>query len=70
MPLSGSANRDERKFPDPDHFNLRRAAAGYVGCRFGIYFLATRLVWLEGRDILEALLVRSPRLSLTELEVS
>jgi cytochrome P450 len=70
MPLLGSANRDERKFPTPDRFDVTRNADGQVGFGFGIHFcLGAELARLEGRVALEALLGRFPALALKEPEV-
>ncbi|MES2187889.1 MAG: cytochrome P450 [Pseudomonadota bacterium] len=32
-----SANRDERLFPDPDHFDIERDAAGHVAFGYGVH---------------------------------
>ncbi|MGH8007590.1 MAG: cytochrome P450, partial [Candidatus Binatia bacterium] len=36
--LVGSANHDERKFPDPGRFDMMRNTEGHVGFGFGIHF--------------------------------
>jgi cytochrome P450 len=59
--LLGSANRDERKFPDPDCFDVTRTSPDHVGFGYGIYYcLGAPLARLEGRLALEALLFACP----------
>jgi cytochrome P450 len=55
--LVGSANRDERRFPDPDRLDLSRDTKGHLGFGFGAHFcLGASLARLEARVSLEALL--------------
>lgn len=60
--LSGSANRDERRFPDPDRFDVRRQI-GQQHFTFGRgihYCLGAALARLEGRIALDEVLARFP----------
>lgn len=69
--LVGSANRDERKFPDPERFDIFRNTEGHVGFGFGVHFcLGAQLARLEARAALEGLLQRFPRLSRTDAAVT
>jgi cytochrome P450 len=59
----GSANRDERRFPDPDHLALDRDLTGFPGFGFGKHFcLGASLARLEARVAFEALVPELPRL--------
>jgi cytochrome P450 len=60
--LSGSANRDERRFPDPDRFDIHRQM-GQQHFTFGRgihYCLGAALARLEGRIALDEVLTRFP----------
>jgi cytochrome P450 len=66
-PLLGSANRDERRFPDPDRFDIERRPQGHVGLGFGKHFcLGSSLARLEASCAMEALLPELPKLVLRE----
>ena len=65
--MLASANRDERRFPDGERFDVSRRPQGHLGFGFGKHFcLGASLARLEARAALEAL---APRLaSLRKLE--
>lgn len=68
--LFGSANRDERQFPDPDRFHIHRKAKNHVAFGQGIHFcLGAALARLEARVAFEELFrrVRSLRLEAEEI---
>ncbi len=55
----GSANRDERQFPDPDRFDPARPDAEQIAFGFGKHYCAgSRLAYLEAEIGLEALFDR------------
>jgi cytochrome P450 len=57
----GSANRDERRFPDADRFDVTRRPQGFPGFGFGKHFcLGASLARLEARLALEALVPELP----------
>ncbi len=59
--LTASANRDERKFPDADRFDIHRAIDRQLAFGYGIHFcLGSALARLEGRIALEEVLKRFP----------
>jgi cytochrome P450 len=59
--LLGAANRDERKFPEPDRFEVARNPQDHVGFGYGIHYcLGAPLARLESRIALEALLFDCP----------
>jgi cytochrome P450 len=60
--LNGSANRDERTFPDPDRFDIHRKMARHLTFGYGLHFcLGSHLARLEGRVALDEVLKRFPR---------
>ena len=59
--LLASANRDERRWRDPDRFDLDRDTSDHVAFGFGLHFcLGAALARLEARVALEELLARLP----------
>jgi cytochrome P450 len=62
--LTGSAGRDERRYPDADRFDIHRDLGGHLSFGFGIHFcLGAALARLEGRIALEETLKRFPEWS-------
>ncbi len=59
--LSGSANRDDRRYPDPDRFDIRREIGQHLTFGYGIHHcLGAALARLEGRVALDEVLTRFP----------
>jgi cytochrome P450 len=59
--LNGSANRDGRKFPDGDSFDIHRKIDHHLTFGYGIHFcLGAALARLEGRVALDEVLERFP----------
>jgi cytochrome P450 len=64
FPLFASADRDERKFPNPDRFDITRNTEGHIAFGFGIHFcLGAPLARLETKVALEELLKRFRHIS-------
>lgn len=54
-----AANRDPRKWPEPDRFDIARIASGHVGFGFGIHqCLGQMVARMEAEAVLDALLER------------
>jgi cytochrome P450 len=65
--LTGSANRDEREFPDPDRFDVRRRPEQHLALGHGVHFcLGASLARLESRVALEEFSRRFPRYTVDE----
>ncbi|HUS62844.1 MAG TPA: cytochrome P450 [Acidimicrobiales bacterium] len=59
--LTGSAGRDERVYPDPDRFDVRRKMDHHLSFGYGIHFcVGAALARMEGRIALEETLKRFP----------
>ncbi len=56
-----AANRDERRWPDAEHFDLHRTVGQHLGFGYGIHYcLGAALARLEGRIALDEMLNRFP----------
>lgn len=65
--LTGSANRDEREFPDPDRFDVLRRPETHLAFGYGVHFcLGASLARLESRVALEEFAKRFPRYAVDE----
>ncbi|WP_319336510.1 cytochrome P450 [Streptomyces sp. NY05-11A] len=61
----GAANRDERHFPDPDRFDVRRNPVDHLGFGYGNHACAGQgLARLEVHAVLKALAARVERIEL------
>jgi cytochrome P450 len=60
--INGSANRDERQFPNGESFDIHRKIAHHLTFGYGLHFcLGSHLARLEGRVALDEVLKRFPR---------
>lgn len=65
--VMGAANRDDRRFPDGDRFDIRRKPTGILTFAYGIHFcLGAALARLQGRVALDEVLRRFPEWSVDE----
>ena len=65
--LNASGNRDERKFPDADRFDVRRRIDHHLAFGYGTHFcLGAALARLEGRVALDEVLQRFPEWEVDE----
>jgi cytochrome P450 len=61
MCLAGSANRDDRRYEDPDRYDVRRDVGQHLTFGYGIHYcLGNALARLEGRVALDEVLARFP----------
>ncbi len=59
--LVGSANRDDRRYPDGDRFDIHREIGQHLAFGYGAHYcLGAALARLEGRVALEEVLARFP----------
>ena len=64
--MYGSANRDERRYPDPDRFDVRRDTTGQLSFGRGIHLcVGIHLARLEAAALLNALADRVARFELS-----
>ncbi|BBY02156.1 cytochrome P450 [Mycobacterium seoulense] len=65
MPMLGSANRQEDRYPDPDRFDIFRSSRAHLGWGHGVHVcLGMHLARLEMRTAVNLLLDRLPNLRL------
>jgi cytochrome P450 len=65
--LTGSGNRDEREFPDPDRFDPARRPEQHLALGHGVHFcVGASLARLESRVALEEFARRVPRYTVDE----
>jgi cytochrome P450 len=61
LALQASGNRDDRAFPDPDRFDVRRRMGHHLAFGYGAHFcMGAALARVEGRVVLDEVLQRFP----------
>lgn len=66
--MYGAANRDERRWDNPDKFDINRSVAGHLGFGAGIHAcMGQNLARLEIRSVLEAMLPRVRRIEVSDV---
>ncbi len=67
LPFFMAANRDPRRFSDPERFDITRKTTGHLGFGFGIHFcLGAHLARLETRIAMQGIIQRLPNLRLED----
>ena len=65
--LTGSANRDERQYRNPDTFDIDRPPGLALGFGYGVHScLGAALARLESRVVIEEMVRRWPRFEVVE----
>ncbi len=68
--LYASANRDEREYKDPDHFDVTRRARRHLGFGHAAHVcIGAHIAALEGRVVLEEVLAHSPEYGIDETQI-
>ena len=68
--LYASANRDEREYADPDHFDVTRHARRHLGFGHAAHVcIGAHIAALEGRIVLEEILAHSPEYGIDETRI-
>jgi cytochrome P450 len=68
--LYASANRDERRYPDPDRFDVTRDARDHVGFGHGVHRCAgAHLAQMEMQALLRAMIPRVREIEVAEPEI-
>ena len=69
--LYGSANRDERHYPNPDRFDVRRDASDQLGFGHGVHLCAgAHLARLEMQALLRAMVTRVQRIEVSDPHIA
>ncbi len=69
MVLFASANRDERKWPGPERFDITRRPSDHLGFGFGAHScVGMHLARLEIQSLMEAIVRRVRRIELRRTE--